>query len=296
MAKIGNFEVLVGCDPEFWVKKKGTQKIISAQNLVNGTKNNPFPLNKGSVQVSGKALEINILPVKTIKGFNGNINKVFDSLNKLLPDYDFVFNPVAEIEQTNKLSSLGAEPEYNAYTKTINPPSTQQGIETAGGHIHISWKNDQDVNWPAEINPTEATHFEACCMLTKALDAYLGIPSLVWDRDLVRRSIDGKPGNFRPKCYGDGWFGMEYRSLSNAWLNLQSTRDLVYGNTIDAFTALMKDEEVQDSVWYGHTAKHLLENPTDKALERVVVNVITGSANKVKGPKYYRLQREKAVA
>jgi hypothetical protein len=302
MAKVGNFEVLVGCDPEFWVKKKGTEKLISAHGLVAGTKKNPLPLDKGAVQVDGMALEFNIQPVKTVKGFNGNINKVFDGLYKLLPDYDFVFDPVAEFgaeyiaSQPDEAKVLGCEPDYNAYTKAINPPPNANApFRTAAGHIHISWKKEGDANWPDEINPTDATHFDACCLLTKTLDAYLGIPSLIWDRNSKRRELYGKAGAFRPKCYGGGWLGMEYRVVSNAWLRLQSTRDLVYANTIDAFTALMKDEEVADATWYGHTAKHLIENSGDASIQRSVINIIEGPSAKIKSPKYYRLQREKAA-
>lgn len=299
MAKIGKFEVLVGCDPEFWVKpKNGTGKIVSAVGLVNGTKKAPLPLAKGGVQVDGMALEINIRPAKTIKGFNGNLNSVLADVQAMLPAYDFVFDPVAEFgadyieRQPEEAQALGCEPDYNAYTKGINPPPNAKApFRTAAGHIHISWKMD-DPSWPTEINPTDATHFDACCMLTKTLDAYLGIPSLVWEEQNKRRELYGKPGAFRPKCYGDGWFGMEYRVLSNTWLRLQSTRDLVYGNTIDAFEELMKNEELQDKTWYGHTAKHLIENIGKEGVERSVISIIEPSGLGIKSPKWYRLRRE----
>ena len=299
MAKIGNFEVLIGCDPEFWVKNKTTGKIISAHGLVPGTKKAPLRLNKGAVQVDGMALEFNIDPAKTVRGFNGNINIVLDKIQDMLPEYDFVYEPVAEFgadyinAQPQEAKQLGCEPDYNAYTKAINPPPNAGApFRTAAGHIHISWKKTDDANWPNEISPTDATHFDACCMLTKTLDAYLGIPSLVWDRNQKRRELYGKPGAFRPKVYGDGWFGMEYRVLSNAWLNWQHTRDLVYGNTIKAFNALLKDEEVCEKKWYGYTAKHMLENSTDDNIKRTIPNLIEGDNAEINSPKFYRTLRE----
>lgn len=298
MAKVGNYEVLVGCDPEFWVKKKGTDKIVSAHGLLAGTKKNPLPLSKGGVQVDGMALEINIKPAKTIRGFNGNINSVLGEVAKLVPDYEFVFEPVAEFgfdyieAQPKEAKQLGCEPDYNAYTKSINPPPDAKApFRTAAGHIHISWKKLDDENWPNEIAPTDATHFDACCMLTKTLDAYLGIPSLVWDKNQKRRELYGKPGSFRPKVYGDGWFGMEYRVLSNAWLRYQQAQDLVYGNTIDAFTALMKDEELENTKWCGHIAKDIITNIKEDQYERSAAQIFEGSTG-IKSPAYYRLQRE----
>jgi hypothetical protein len=295
MAKIGKFDVLVGADPEFWVRERGTSKVVSAHGLL---KNNRVELNKGSINSDGLALEININPVKTIKGFNTNLNTMFDKLNMLLPYHEFVFDPVVEFgsfylgTQPVDVIMFDGDPDYNAYTKSLNPPPNPfVDFRTAGGHIHISWKNEEDPNWPKEISPTDPTHFEACCMLAKTLDSYLGIPSLTWDRDTKRRTLFGKPGAFRPKVYGDGWFGMEYRVLSSAWLKLQSTRDLVYGNTIDAFNALLKDEELCEKTWYGNSAKTLLENPEDPNTKRNIINVLEGGAG-IKGPKHYRLARE----
>ena len=298
MAKIGNFEVLVGCDPEFWVRKKGTDKIVSAHGFVAGTKKAPLKLSKGGVQVDGMALEINITPAKTIKGFNGNINSVLREVEALLPGYEFVYEPVAEFgeayieSQPQEAKQLGCEPDYNAYTKSINPPpNAKVPFRTAAGHIHISWKKLDDVNWPNEISPTDATHFDACCMLTKTLDAYLGIPSVIWDNDTKRRELYGKPGAFRPKIYGDGWFGMEYRVLSNAWLRYQSARDLVYGNTIDAFTALMKNEDLENNKWYGHTAKEIIDNCKEEKYQQAISNIFEGNLG-IKTPGYYRTLRE----
>ncbi len=40
------------------------------------------------------------------------------------------------------------------------------------------------------------------------------MPAIILDKDKVRTRNYGKPGNFRPKPYG-----MEYRTLSNFWIN-----------------------------------------------------------------------------
>ena len=51
-------KILVGCDPEIFVKQAGVFK--SAHGLVVGDKKDPQKVNKGAVQVDGMALEFNI--------------------------------------------------------------------------------------------------------------------------------------------------------------------------------------------------------------------------------------------
>ena len=299
MAKIGNFEVLVGCDPEFWVKNTYTGKIESAHGMVEGTKAKPLPVKGGQVQVDGMALEIGIDPAKTMTTFNNNLDKVFDGIKGLIPKhYEFVYEPVAEFgkayidKQPEEAKILGCEPDYNAYTGGVNPrPDGNKPFRTASGHIHISWKKD-DPEWPDVVDPLEPSHFEACCMFAKVLDAYLGIPSLAWDRDVKRRELYGAPGCFRPKFYGNGWLGMEYRVLSNKWLAFPQARDLVFGNTIDAFTQLLKDADLPDRKYQGKTAKEILELGNDADRVNTAARVMKYGDNFIKSPAYYRKKCE----
>jgi len=55
-------KILVGCDPELFVKKDGV--LVSAHGLVQGSKEHPFRVSKGAVQVDGMALEFNIDPAE----------------------------------------------------------------------------------------------------------------------------------------------------------------------------------------------------------------------------------------
>lgn len=299
MAKIGNFEVLVGCDPEFWVKNTKNGVVESAHGLVAGTKANPLPVKGGQVQVDGMALEIGIDPAKTITSFNNNLDKVFVEIKKLIPKhYEFVYEPVAEFgkeyidNQPEEAKVLGCEPDYNAYTGAVNPrPDAEKPFRTASGHIHVSWKKN-DPEWPDEIDPLEPTHFEACCMLAKTMDAFLGIPSLAWDRDEKRRELYGAPGCFRPKCYGGGWLGMEYRVLSNKWLSYPQARDLVFGNTIDAFTNLLNNPELPDLKYQGVSAKEILTNPDAEGKAQIAARVRKYGDGTIKFADYYRLKRE----
>jgi hypothetical protein len=306
MVEINNHKFKFGTDPEIFVKRKDTAKLESAYGLIHGTKDQPFRVKGGAVQVDGMALEFNIDPVDNFKEFNENINTVMDILGRMVPRHEFVIEPVAHFgkayidSQPEDAKRLGCDPDYNAYTGKANPrPDAEFPFRTASGHIHISWKSNNK-NWPKEIDPLDPTHFEACCKLVKVLDKYIGVPSVLWDKDVERRRLYGAAGAFRPKCYGEGWFGLEYRTLSNLWLKHPDTRALVFGNTLDAIKSLFDNYDEEDSYIYG-------ENPDNGKYEKVPAAVVINRANEkgfrdlaiqamttdIRSPKYYREIREK---
>jgi len=225
-------EFLIGADPEFFVKKDG--KHVSAYNLIPGTKAEPYKVKGGAVQVDGMALEFNIDPASSFAEFDNNITTVLGELRKMVgPEYEFDFSPVAHFgkeyidAQPEKARELGCDPDYSAYTGVANPsPDGGLGIRTASGHIHIGWTNDQDIADP--------NHIEACRMLTKQLDHSIGLASGIWDEDPTRREMYGQFGAYRPKPYG-----VEYRVMSNKWVNDPALRRIVYHMTIASAKELL---------------------------------------------------------
>jgi hypothetical protein len=208
-------EILVGCDPEIFLRHKKTRHVVSAHGIVPGTKHEPFKVEKGAIQVDGMALEFNIDPAATAEEFEGNIKTVLEQLREMVPsELDFAIEPTATFtkahfdKQPDCAKELGCEPDYNAYTLEENPrPDNATTMRTAAGHVHVGLKGC--VN--ADISSLE--HMVLCAQLVKHMDLFLGIPSLLYDTDNKRRIMYGKPGAFRPKPYG-----VEYRVLSNAWL------------------------------------------------------------------------------
>ncbi len=99
-------------------------------------------------------------------------------------------------------------------------------------------------------------HFTSCCQLVKQLDYFLGIPSLLLDKDEERRHLYGKAGAFRPKPYG-----VEYRVLSNFWLKSPELMRWVYNTTHLAISELMKGNELARH--YPQEAKMCINNPKD---------------------------------
>jgi hypothetical protein len=223
--------ITIGADPELFVKHNG--KFISAYGMVPGSKHEPHVVDKGAVQVDGMALEFNIDPATSPEAFKDNILSVMDTLQGMIDnEYEVVAAPVADFgmdyisAQPPEATELGCDPDYNAYTEEENPrPDGNANFRTGAGHIHIGWTEGMDVD--------EKTHFEACCMVAKELDFFLGIPSLYFDKDVKRRELYGQLGAFRPKPYG-----MEYRVLSNKWLESPELIDFMYSQVHKAMDGM----------------------------------------------------------
>lgn len=219
----------LGADPEVFVQDLTSQTVVSAHNLVPGTKKQPYPVPCGAVQVDGMALEFNIEPATNSDQFVTNLMTVMTQLEGMLPTNMAFANitshyfPSAYMEtQPRDALELGCEPDYNAYTGTTNPPPNDTTtLRTAAGHVHLGF----DI-----ANP--GTHFEDCCMIVKQLDYFLALPSM-WVDDAERRRLYGKAGAFRPKSYG-----LEYRVLGNWWIAKPLYMSWIWDQTANAINYL----------------------------------------------------------
>lgn len=223
--------ILVGCDPEIFVKQDGVFK--SAHGLIVGDKKNPQKVNRGAVQVDGMALEFNIDPAASEDEFVLNVETVFSTIRNMVPEYEVVAVPVAHFTpeymkaQPEEALELGCDPDFNGWTGIANPrPNGDRPFRTASGHVHIGWTADQHVDG--------GKHFNQSMMAAKQMDFFLGLPSLFYDGDVERRELYGKAGACRIKPYG-----MEYRTLSNAWLNGENLMRWVYQSVQAGMEALM---------------------------------------------------------
>lgn len=246
--------VLVGADPELFMRHPDTGEFVSAHDRIPGTKWEPFKVPFGAVQVDGTALEFNIDPAHTVDEFVHNIQAVRKTMTEMVPGYNVVAEPVARFEPNyfkfevpSHAQELGCNPDFNGWTEDVNPRPDPQGepLRTASGHLHIGWGEGFDVE--------DRDHFLLCCKVARQLDYYLGMYSLLWDKDSTRRSLYGKAGAFRPKPYG-----IEYRVLSNRWLDNEALMRWVY-NTVqaaieDGFAGLWAEDT------YGDIARHAIDN------------------------------------
>lgn len=224
-------QILVGCDPEVFVKKGG--QFLSAHGLIKGDKKNPQKVNRGAVQVDGMALEFNIDPAASEDEFCINVQEVLNTMTKMVPGYEVVATPVAEFDaeylkqQPAEALELGCDPDFNAWTGMANPrPDGDRPMRTASGHVHIGWDNGANIR--------DMNHIARCQAVVKQLDFFLGLPSLFYDKEVRRREMYGKAGACRYKSYG-----VEYRTLSNAWLINRERMAWVYRATVAGVEAAM---------------------------------------------------------
>jgi len=124
-------------------------------------------------------------------------------------------------------------------------------MRTAAGHIHVGF-NTVEVD---DIYNTD--HMDMCATLAKQLDYTLGLASVGLD-STERRKMYGKAGAFRPKPYG-----MEYRVLSNFWIQQECHIRLVYQNTKAAVLDLMQGR-IHSKV-YPDPQEAINEGDQDKA-------------------------------
>jgi hypothetical protein len=233
--------ILVGADPECFVKQHGV--FVSAHNLIRGDKKNPQPVKNGAVQVDGMALEFNIDPAATEDQFCINIQSVYDQLKQMVPAYEVVAVPVADFSleylkaQPKEALELGCDPDFNAWANAINPrPNGNVPMRTASGHVHIGFTDG------AVVDSEE--HIDRCNAVARQMDFYLGLPSLTYDKEIRRREMYGKAGACRYKPYG-----VEYRTLSNAWLSSKERMAWVFRAVQAGMQQLIAGKSLDDK--YG---------------------------------------------
>lgn len=224
--------ITIGADPEVFVKDGST--IVSAIGHVGGTKEEPIPVACGGLQEDNVLAEFNIDPARTSSEFIANITTVMKQLSDKISPLQVevvsshMFARVDLMRSGRKAMMFGCDPDFSAYTGNKNtPPSPFTELRTAGGHVHVGYDN-----------PTPDNNRE----IVKTLDLLLGVPSVILDADTRRRSMYGKAGAYRDKDYG-----VEYRSLSNFWLNHADLMRWVFNRAQWAAenTITFDDEHVQ---------------------------------------------------
>lgn len=195
----------IGADPEFFLSRFG--KHVSAIGMIGGSKDQPRPLEREGFGIleDNVAVEFNIAPAHNHQEFIDNIQYVMRELrNTLPPDMEFNKDASAIFDKEQlldpKAQEFGCEPDFNAWTRAVNPRpcAADAALRSAGGHIHIGVEGVDKYQ------------------LIRAMDVFAGVPSLKLDNSpeaARRRQLYGKAGACRLKPYG-----AEYRTLSNFWI------------------------------------------------------------------------------
>ncbi len=229
--------VLIGADPEAFLIDVNTKKIVSAVDLVPGTKHEPFLIGDSpfeAIQTDNIMIEFCQEPTNSAEKFYKDSQRILDYIRSIIPkNLDISIQASAMVDSSELRSDqaklFGCDPDFNAWTHNPNPsPSSKTNLRTAGGHIHIGYDD-----------PSYLTSVE----IVKALDLYLTIPSLLLDPDDQRRQMYGKAGAFRIKDYG-----VELRTLSNFWIKSQDSVDWVFSQVREAIEVL-NNSDVQASAF-----------------------------------------------
>ena len=193
----------LGADPEIFLQDAAGNP-ISSIGYINADKWSPMQIpdmpEGFTLQEDNVSLEYGIPPAASADEFVQHIQAVMEKSKEYLPNLSFsklsciifpkeqLVHPLAHI--------FGCEPDYNAWTGRPNKPPkpVNKAMRSAGGHIHVETKLD--------------TH-----RVVRAMDLFLGIPSVLMDKGEERKQMYGAAGAHREKVYG-----VEYRTLSNFWI------------------------------------------------------------------------------
>lgn len=253
-------KITIGADPELFIINEKTKKVVSAVGKIPGEKGNPYkaddmPAGFG-LETDNILAEFNIPPVTDEASFVNNIEYMKDYIDKFVkninPDYGILCAASKTVDR-NQLQSpqaklFGCEADYNAYTEAANPKpeGAKTNLRSAGFHIHIGYENP---------------NIDSSVELVKYLDLYLGVPSVIYDKDKRRRSLYGKAGCFRLTSYG-----VEYRVLSSAMMKDVETLQFVYRQINKALLAASRGGNLADT---DYVVRAINESDTELA-QRII--------------------------
>lgn len=224
-----DFGPRLGADPEMFVQNM-EGKPVPVCGKVGGTKEQPINVDKEIIYMFGRSrkdaedvgnyaiqednvmLEVNIPASKSAVGFASSMQKMMSWLGSgFLAEKGLVLRLKTShqsfstdvLDQYPQASTIGCLPDMDAYAENGNwmrqpfQASDFGNNRFCGGHLHLQYNKE---NVPPHI-------------MARFMDLVVGLPTLGYDKQNMRRQFYGKPGLFRIKDYG-----IEYRTLSNFWI------------------------------------------------------------------------------
>jgi len=238
-----SYNVTLGCDPEFFFsgskgKTTGAEKVLPENGITytpgtahyDGSYTCRGDVKESKIVIDGVQAELNPRPNTCRANLGNEISACFRDLHKALEaqgkGIGVNFMPLVKISQkeldslSEKSKTFGCAPSTNIYTHaeskiTVNPKKYLK--RSAGGHIHLG------NNGSAQVKKTLENVEEMVYML----DIIVGNTCVLIDRNpnnVERRKVYGRAGEHRSKPYG-----LEYRTLSNFWLQSYQLMSLVTG-------------------------------------------------------------------
>lgn len=200
-----------GSDPELFLFNTKTKKVVSAIDKIPGHKEEPYRegLPEGfGLQTDNILAEFNIPPVTNEMDFVGHIefmkNFIRERAKAIDENFDILCQASAKVPAKElkhpQAKEFGCDPDFCVYTQGPNVVSAaaKTNLRSAGFHLHVGYPEH---------------NIDTSLEMLRYVDAYVGIPSILYDTDVERRSLYGKAGCFRLQPYG-----FEYRTLSSYWI------------------------------------------------------------------------------
>ena len=223
-------EITCGADIEF-IGVAANQLSKSVEGKIGGNKEKPVIVKYGNLQEDNVLPEIAIDVVKTKTDFIRNIVNVKASLADALGEHamhfdirPYTYMSVDELK-TEQAQKFACDPDSNCWTGKENPPPVPSdpttgkfNLRTAGGHVHFGFPE-------AQVWGTSRQE------LAQWFDIFLGVHHIAHYKGCkIRQDLYGKPGAYRSKPYG-----IEYRVLSNWWVESTQYMSWVWDQMFRAY-------------------------------------------------------------
>lgn len=270
MKEINNFTL--GSDFEMGIVDMDTQEFISGIGIIGGTKAEPLSIGRDCFrQEDNINFEANIPPVRNAIDWSNYIKYCIDTVN------EEILNPqglqlrayTSAIYSDEQLASpkarqFGCSVTYNAYTgKPMEKPKGEgTNLRSAGFHVHVGF----------DLEEGEKFTDEDLWRFIKTMDLYLGVPSILIDKDTTRRQLYGKAGEYRVKTKyniinNSILIIPEYRSLGSNLLATSETIQWVFTQTVKAISAYNDNVELPGSIVERCINNHLVETAKELCKE-----------------------------
>ncbi len=315
LPKVSTFNPYLGCDPEFFFKMDGgvigAEKVFKKDGLLNSVPSiNDNCVLSGTTSkfiIDGVQAELNPRPNTCRANLANEISACFKTLKAELEKQgkgvtvDLARSIVisdkelASLDKENqKLGCMPSNSVYkNAGIKLSDVDGSKHKQRSAGGHIHIGTLNNSHLKEKIDKEPDT---------VVQMLDLLCGNTCVLVDRDegnKERRKLYGRAGEYRlPK------HGLEYRTLSNFWLESYHLMSLAFGMArlsvelvsdktngkqfVDTFLGAVDQKDVQQAI---NENDFDLAMSNFKKIEPLIADVTSGTEhfalNKATMPQFH---------
>jgi hypothetical protein len=274
----------LGGDPEFFFNCNGaiigSEKVLPENGLtydrnkkVAGTYDGAHTAGGGTTKIvrDGVQAELNPRPNTCRANLANEISQCFRQIAlQLSKDVRVDFTPVVKVSEeefaslSEKSKEFGCAPSKNIYGENkITVDAREYKYRSAGGHIHIGVLSNTHIKINKAIRDYER--------MVPLLDLIVGNTCVLIDRNpwnKERRKVYGRAGEHRTPAHG-----LEYRTLSNFWLQSYQLMSFVYGLTrlavnivANSYSDYEYDKELMNLVDKKDIVTAINENDFDLAM------------------------------